>query len=133
MANRSTWPGNGVPRPCTQAWHHRPMAEELVPIFRVENARDVVGWYARLGFEVIGEHQYEPGFPLYMFLRRGDVHLHLSEHLGDAPPGSVAYFYVDDIDSIAAEFDATIEPQPWGRDFALVDPCGNQIRIGEVS
>jgi hypothetical protein len=108
------------------------MSEELVPIFRVENARDVVHWYARLGFEAIGEHQFERDFPLYVFLRRGDVHLHLSEHSGDAPPGSVAYFYVDDVDGIAAEFGVEVETSPWAREIALVDPCGNQLRIGTV-
>jgi hypothetical protein len=108
------------------------VAEELVPIFRVEHAPDVVGWYARLGFDVIGEHQFEPGFPRYVFLRRGDVHLHLSEHLGDAPPHSVAYFYVDDVDSVAAEFDVEVETQPWGREIELTDPDGNRLRIGTV-
>lgn len=105
------------------------MAEELVPIFRVENARDVLAWYRRLGFEVIGEHQFEPGLPLYVFLRRGEVHLHLSEHTGDAPPRSVAYFYVDALDAVAVEFDVPVEMQPWGREIELTDPCGNRIRI----
>ena len=66
------------------------MAEALVPIFRVADAHAAASWYARLGFDVLGEHQFEPGFPLYVFLRRGEVHLHLSEHTGDAPTGSVA-------------------------------------------
>ena len=56
-------------------------------------------FYERLGFEVVREHRFEPHLPLYVILRRGDVHLHLSEHTGDAPPGCVAYFYVDDVDA----------------------------------
>ena len=115
------------------SWQSPVVAEELVPIFRVDDARSVIGWYQRLGFEVIGEHRFEPGFPLYVFLRRGEVHLHLSEHTGDAPPGSVAYFYVDAIDAIAAEFGAPVESQPWGREIALTDPCGNRLRIGTVA
>lgn len=106
------------------------VAEELVPIFRVDNARDVLAWYRRLGFEVIGEHQFEPGLPLYVFLQRGSVHLHLSEHTGDAPPGSVVYFYVDAIDIIANEFGVPVGLQPWGREIELTDPCGNRLRIG---
>lgn len=109
------------------------MAEQLVPIFRVDDARAVLGWYQRLGFESIGEHQFEPGFPLYVFLRRGHVHLHVSEHTGDAPPGSVAYYSVDDVDSIAAEFGVAVESQPWGREIELTDPCGNRLRIGVVA
>lgn len=108
------------------------MAEELVPIFRVDDARDVLAWYRRLGFEVIGEHQFGPGLPLYVFLQRGEVHLPLSEHRGDAPRGSVAYFYVDGIDPIATEFGVPVESQPWGREIELTDPCGNRVRIGVV-
>jgi len=109
------------------------MAEELVPVFRVEGAREVVGWYRRLGFEVVGEHQFEPGFPLYVFLRRGSVHLHLSEHTGDAPLRSLAYFFVDELDTIAAEFGVAIETAPWGRELELTDPCGNRLRLGVVA
>ncbi len=109
------------------------VTEAFAPIFRVGEAREAALWYGRLGFEVIGEHQFEPGFPLYVFLRRGDVFLHLSEHLGDAPAGSVAYLYVDDIDSIASQFGVSVESQPWGREIELVDPWGNRIRIGFVS
>jgi uncharacterized glyoxalase superfamily protein PhnB len=108
------------------------MAETLVPIFRVDNAREAAGWYRRLGFEVLGEHQFQPDFPVYMFLRRGDTHLHLSEHTGDAPIGSLAYFYVVDLDIIAATFNVAVNKQPWGRQLELTDPSGNRIRIGDV-
>lgn len=122
------------PRSSIQArtWQGVAVAEELVPIFRVDNAESVLAWYARLGFEVIGEHRFEPDQPLYVFLQRGDVHLHLSEHTGDAPPRSVAYFYVDDVDVIADEFDAPVKSQSWGRDIELTDPYGNRVRIGEL-
>jgi len=109
------------------------MAEELVPIFRVDDGHAVAAWYARWGFEVVGEHRFEPHLPLYLFLRRGDVHLHLSEHAGDAPRGSVAYFYVDDVDSVAAEFDVRVHRQPWAREIELTDPAGNRIRVGTLN
>ncbi len=105
----------------------------MVPIFRVDDARAAAVWYGRLGFEVIGEHQFEPGFPIYMFLRRGDVYVHLSEHTGDAPTGSLAYFYVADLDAIADEFDEPVTNEPWGREVALTDPFGNRIRVGVVT
>lgn len=109
------------------------MAEELVPIFRVTEAHAAAEWYARLGFELLGTHQFEPGFPLYAFLRRGDIHLHLSEHTGDAPHHSVCYFYVDDVDAIAAEFDVPVTTAPWAREVHLTDPDGNRLRIGTVA
>lgn len=105
------------------------MTDELVPIFRVEDGRTAADWYARLGFDVVGEHRFEPALPLYLFLQRGDVQLHLSEHTGDAPHRSLAYFYVDDVDSIADTFDAVVEAQPWGREIELTDPFGNRLRI----
>ena len=106
------------------------MAEEMVPIFRVEDAQETARWYARMGFVVIGEHRFEPGFPLYMFLERNGVHLHLSEHTGDARPDTLVYFWVDDVDAIATEFGAKISDEPWAREIELTDPDGNRLRIG---
>jgi len=107
------------------------MAEELVPIFRVKDAQKTAQWYARLGFEVEGEHRFAPGMPLYLFLKRGNIRLHLSEHKGDARPNSLVYLYVHDVDAIAAEFNAEIVKQPWAREVKLTDPDGNRLRIGE--
>lgn len=107
------------------------MVDVMVPIFRTADAYKAAKWYARLGFEVEGEHRFEPNFPVYMFLRRGEVRLHLSEHKGDATPNTLVYFYVDDVDTIAAEFNAPVEEQPWAREIQLTDPDGNRLRIGK--
>ncbi len=107
------------------------MHEELVPIFHVKDGHETAKWYARLGFTVEGEHRFAPGMPLYLFLRRGSNALHLSEHKGDARPNTLVYFYVNDVDTIAAEFDAEVENQPWAREVQLTDPDGNRLRIGE--
>lgn len=107
------------------------MSEELVPIFHVKNGLEAAKWYERLGFELESQHQFAPGLPLYLFLRRGNIPLHLSEHEGDARPDTLVYFYVYDVDTIAAEFDATVNVQPWAREVALTDPDGNRLRIGE--
>jgi catechol 2,3-dioxygenase-like lactoylglutathione lyase family enzyme len=109
------------------------MADELVPIFRVTDGRASVPFYDRLGFKVIGEHRFAPDLPLYMFLERSGVHLHLSEHTGDAPPRSVAYFFVADVDAVAEAFGVAVETQPWGREIELTDPDGNRLRIGTPS
>jgi len=107
------------------------MDEVLVPIFRSKDARESAKWYARLGFEVEGEHQFAPDMPYYLFLMRGGIRLHLSEHKGDAKPDSLAYFYVDDVDALAAEFGVKVKDQPWGcREIWLADPDGNRLRIG---
>ena len=107
------------------------MPEELVPIFHVKDGLETAKWYARLGFEIESEHRFAPGMPLYLFLRRGNNRLHLSEHKGDAHPGTLVYFYVHDVDSIASEFGEKVKEQPWAREVALTDPAGNRLRIGE--
>jgi catechol 2,3-dioxygenase-like lactoylglutathione lyase family enzyme len=104
------------------------MAEAIIPIFRVSDANESAGWYQRLGFEVVGEHRFAPNLPLFLFLKRGEVELYLSEHKGDAPKRSLAYLWVNDIDEVAAEFDTVIHTEPWGREVTLVDPDGNRIR-----
>jgi uncharacterized glyoxalase superfamily protein PhnB len=107
------------------------MLEELVPIFYVKDGYAAAKWYARLGFEVEGEHRFAPTLPLYLFLQRGPNQLHLSEHKGDARPHTLVYFYVQNVDSIAAEFDVEIIDQPWAREVQLTDPDGNRWRIGQ--
>lgn len=103
----------------------------MIPIFRATDAAATGEWYARLGFEVVGEHRFAPELPLYLFLDRNGVELHLSEHEGDARPGSLVYFWVDDVDAVAVEFGAEIQDQPWGREVQLTDPDGNRLRVAE--
>ena len=107
------------------------MRDEMVPIFRVKDARKSARFYEQIGFVLEGTHQFEPDFPIYAFLRRGDVQLHLSEHKGDAPKKSLAYFWVDDIDTIAAALGQPVEQAPWARELSIVDPDGNRIRCGQ--
>lgn len=107
------------------------MPEELVPILHVKDGQATARWYARLGFGIEGEHRFAPELPLYLFLRRGPNALHLSEHRGDARPGTLLYFYVDDVESIAREFDVEIADQPWAREVKLTEPDGNRLRIGK--
>lgn len=100
------------------------MAEEIIPIMRAADALANAEWYERLGFRVVGEHRFGPDFPLYVFLVRGDVHLHLSEHAGDATTNTLVYLWVDDVDAVAAEFDVEVAEQPWAREVELTDPDG---------
>jgi len=107
------------------------MSDEMVPIFRVEDAHAAAAFYERVGFTLEGTHQFEPDFPIYAFLRRGNVQLHLSEHTGDAPKKSLAYFWVADIDAIAEALGQPVDQQPWAREVTVVDPDGNSIRCGQ--
>ena len=106
------------------------MAEEMVPIFRVSDGRETAKWYARMGFRVVGEHRFAPELPLYLFLDRNGVQLHLSEHIGDATPDTLVYFWVDDVAEIASEFGVEASEQPWALEIELTDPDGNRLRVG---
>ena len=106
------------------------MKESVAPIMRITDVDRAVEWYQRLGFGKAGEHRFEPDMPAYVFIARGDVWLHLSQHEGDARPGTLVYLLVEDVDAIANDFGVEVEDNPWGRDIVLRDPDGNRLRIG---
>lgn len=106
------------------------MAEQLVPILKVADAEEAVAWYARLGFSREFEHRYSDDFPAYVGLRRGDIGIHLSEHVGDATPDTLLYLWVDDVDAVAVEFGVDITEEDWAREVHLTDIDGNRLRIG---
>lgn len=109
----------------------------VTPILRSFDERLARAFYVDfLGFEVLFEHRFEPGLPLYMGLRRGGCELHLSEHHGDAVPGAAMRIAVDDVDALQAELAAhelpharpSVQAMPWGtRDMAVTDPFGNRL------
>jgi hypothetical protein len=68
--------------------------EEVVPVLYVEGAGRAVAWYERLGFRKEWEHQFEPGFPWFLSVARGNVRLYLSEHKGDARPNTLIHLYI---------------------------------------
>jgi hypothetical protein len=110
------------------------MSEYLAPIMRVADANAAAAWYQQLGFAKEWEHRFEDGLPLYIGIARGKIRMHLSEHTGDARPGTLVYIYVDDVDAIAATLGVTeIDQMPWGRDFEVADPDGNRLRIGTAA
>ncbi len=108
------------------------MTEYLAPILRVADGQKASEWYARLGFEVEGEHRFAPNLPLYLFLKRGNTRLHLSEHKGDATPDTLVYLYVNDVDAVASEFGVVVKEEPWAREISLTDLDGNRLRIGTL-
>lgn len=108
------------------------MADEIVPIFRVKDGVAAAEWYRPMGFVVESTHRFAAKMPLYSVLERNGVHLHLSEHKGDAPKRSLAYFWVDDVDTIADAYGLEVEEAPWAREITVVDSDGNQLRVGQA-
>jgi catechol 2,3-dioxygenase-like lactoylglutathione lyase family enzyme len=104
--------------------------EEVVPVLRVEDATRAVAWYGRLGFVKEWEHQFEPGFPWFVSVARGNVRLYLSEHIGDARPDTLIHLYVRDVDTVSREFQVAVDEEGLaGRECQLVDPDGNRLRV----
>jgi catechol 2,3-dioxygenase-like lactoylglutathione lyase family enzyme len=106
------------------------MDEEVVPVLHVEDAVRAVAWYERLGFVKEWEHQFEPGFPWFVSVARGNVRLYLSEHKGDARPDTLIHLYVNDIDAVSEQFGIPVDEAGLaGRECDLVDPDGNRLRV----
>jgi catechol 2,3-dioxygenase-like lactoylglutathione lyase family enzyme len=106
------------------------MDEEVVPVLHVEDAARAIAWYQRLGFAKEWEHQFEPGFPWFVSVTRGNVRIYLSEHKGDAWPDTLIHVYVKNVDDVAEEFGVVVDEEGLaGRECALVDPDGNRLRV----
>jgi len=114
-----------------------------IPILPCRSVSATVAFYKRLGFEG-GAHEFNSE---YAILRRGAVELHFFSHEELLPAESSAgcYIRVLDVEDIYRSFSSsqlprtgiprmdTLENKPWGlREFAVVDPDGNLLRIGQV-
>jgi Glyoxalase superfamily protein len=66
-------------------------------VLYVEDAGWTVAWHERLGFRKEWEHRFEPGFPWFVSVARGQARLYLSEHKGDARPDTLIHLYVNDV------------------------------------
>lgn len=111
--------------------YRRSVPHEVIPILRVADVDRSVEWYAQLGFVKEWEHRFEDDFPAFVSISRGLARIYLSEHDGDASPDTLLYLRHGDLDRVAALLGATIDDNPWGRDFEVRDPDGNRLRVGE--
>lgn len=119
----------------------QPRLEPAIPILRifsVEKAREF--YLGFLGFTLDWEHRFEEGFPLYAQVSRSGLVLHLSEHHGDACPGSTVFVRMKGIEAFHRELSARnypyarpgIEDAPWdARSLEVTDPFGNRLRFSE--
>lgn len=111
----------------------------ILRIFSVEKAREF--YLDFLGFSLDWEHRFGEDFPLYAQVRRSGLTLHLSEHHGDATPGSTVFVPVEDIDALHRELASksypyarpNIEVVGWGRQLQVADPFGNRLRFCALS
>ncbi len=115
----------------------------IVPVLRSFDEAKAREFYVDfLGFEVTFEHRFGDDFPLYMGVRKGACHVHLSEHHGDACPGACLRIEVSGLDEYQQELLAkqyrNARPGPpeqtdFGtKELSIRDPFGNQIEFFEL-
>ena len=111
---------------------------ETIPILRIFDEAKAREFYcAFLGFAVQFEHRFAPDLPLYMGIARDSLHLHLSEHHGDASPGSTVFVRMRGVRVLHAELlqkqyrygRPGISREEWGEVLEVHDPFGNRIRF----
>ncbi|GAA4909363.1 glyoxalase superfamily protein [Tessaracoccus lubricantis] len=107
-----------------------------MPIIRTFPGPEADRFYLRfLGFSVDWEHRFEPSLPLYRQISRDGIVLHLSEHHGDATPGSAVRLRVADVATLQQQLLTSsiyplrigLESQEWGDELAIPDPFGNTL------
>lgn len=77
--------------------------QRTIPILRIFDVAKAKEFYVDyLGFAIDGEHHFEEHTPAYLQVSRGGLTLHLSEHHGDACPGSTVFVWMTGIEAIAS-------------------------------
>jgi uncharacterized cupin superfamily protein len=120
------------------------VTETAVPILPSRDLRETLAFYERLGFESRGA---EPERWDYLILGRGGIELHVygDPHVDPLTTAASCYVRVTDADELHRAWDAVGVPRDeatgsrleppvdtdYGmREFALVDPSGNLVRVG---
>jgi catechol 2,3-dioxygenase-like lactoylglutathione lyase family enzyme len=114
-----------------------------IPTLPCRSVNTVTEFYRRLGFEG-GAHEFNSDYGIF---RRGAIELHFFTHRALVPAESSAgcYIRVLDVESVYKACSVSglpssgiprmdrLEDKPWGlREFAIVDPDGNLLRIGQI-
>ena len=108
-----------------------------IPILRSFSEAEAKAFYVEyLGFEITFEHRFDTTAPLYFEVQRGDCVLHISEHHGDAAPGTALRIEVPDIEGFHSDIASRghnrlnpgINDTPIGfREVSVVDPFYNRM------
>jgi uncharacterized glyoxalase superfamily protein PhnB len=114
---------------------------QTIPILRIFDVAKAREFYVGfLGFTVDWEHRFEGVAPVYMQISRGRLLLHLSEHHGDACPGSTVFVSLTGLEDYHREIMAKgygymrpgVEVAPWNaKVMEVTDPFGNRLRFNE--
>lgn len=110
----------------------------VIRIFDVSKAREFyINW---LEFTVDWEHTFEEHTPVYMQISKGAAILHLSEHYGDATPGSNVFIWCTGLEAYQQKlvsknykyFRPGLETTFYDAlCMKVIDPFGNKISFNE--
>ena len=110
----------------------------LLRIFDVGKAREFYVLF--LGFTVDWEHRFDEKAPAYIQVSRAGLTLHLTEHHGDACPGSTVFVWMTGLEGFHREISSKgysylrpgIETTFYNAMcMEVIDPFGNRIRFNE--
>jgi catechol 2,3-dioxygenase-like lactoylglutathione lyase family enzyme len=119
--------------------------EFSVPIMPSRDLDETLAFYERLGFASVGAAHHSEWN--YLIVRRGGVQLHFygDPEVDPLTTSSSCYVYTDDADALHAAWHSVgvptdpstgsrlqppLDTQYGMREFALVDPSGNLVRVG---
>lgn len=115
--------------------------KDAIPILRIFSVDKAKEFYVDfLGFTIDWEHRFHDNAPLYAQVSRAGLRLHLSEHHGDASPGSTVFVWMRGIADYHREligknyryYRPGLEDAPWDAKVMEVgDPFGNKLRFSE--
>ena len=113
----------------------------ITPIFRIFDIEKAHAFYLDyLGFQLDWVHQFNENMPLYFQISMDKTVLHLSEHHGDASPGSAIRIRTNDLRGYHAKLsekeyryaNPRIEKTPWNTlELNITDPFSNRILFYE--
>jgi catechol 2,3-dioxygenase-like lactoylglutathione lyase family enzyme len=113
------------------------MKDKVVPVLRIFVLAKAEEFYCGfLGMKIDWEQTFGENFPKYMQVSKGDLIFHLTEHYGDATPGSKIRINSENVDVLAQELGLkaykyskpTPEIMPWKtKGLKITDPFGNNI------
>jgi hypothetical protein len=111
---------------------------QTCPVMRIFDEAKAKEFYIDfLGFGLDWEHRFGDKFPLYAQVSRAGLTIHLSEHHGDASPGSTAFVRMKGVHAYQAELTRKnygynkpdVKDLPWGLVMTVTDPFSNRIRF----
>ncbi|MBX0356828.1 glyoxalase superfamily protein [Halobacillus sp. Nhm2S1] len=111
--------------------------QKVIPTLKISSEEKSQAFYIdALGFRVDWEHRFEPGFPVFMQISKGDYLLYLTGHEGDCQSGGLVHFLVDDVDHFyetlpqeKLEINPPYEMIEGIRMLRISDPDGNELRF----